>query len=189
VIDHIVYATPDLEATVTDLGSRTGIELTPGGRHVGHGTRNYLAGLGDGAYLEVIGPDLEQPPAESPWPFGVDTLDAPVLVAWAVRVNDMDAALRAARTNGWDPGSAAAMGRLRPDGVQLTWMLTPWTSPHPFLIDWGRTPHPSESAPPGLRLVTLTVPVLPAFVTSDQRLVEGEQLGATIETPRGPLEL
>jgi len=47
VIDHLVYATVHLARTVDELNSRFGIKLTPGGQHVGLGTRNFLADLGD----------------------------------------------------------------------------------------------------------------------------------------------
>jgi len=81
LIDHLVYATPDLATTVGLLTDRLGTAPTPGGAHPGRGTRNALVGLGDGAYLEIIGPDLEQPAPLSARPFGIDTLSAPALAA------------------------------------------------------------------------------------------------------------
>jgi hypothetical protein len=159
VLDHLVHATPDLAATVADL-ARHGLVLSPGGAHEGLGTRNALADLGGGAYLEVIGPDPEQPEPARPRPFGVDGLTAPRLVAWAVRVRDLDAAVAAARERGHDPGPARDMARLRGDGVRLAWRLTPppGTVPEvvPFLIAWGDTEHPSRSAARGARLASLT---------------------------------
>ena len=189
MIDHIVYATRDLEATVEALGRTTGVIASVGGRHLARGTRNDLADLGGGTYLEVIGPDPDQPHPAKPLPFGLDEVTHPVLVAWAVRVTDMAAALVAARAAGWDPGEATPMARERPDGVVLHWTLTAWEPPHAFLIDWGTTPHPAESAVKGLTLVSLAVPEWPTSVTSDTRLVRGAHLAAVIDGPRGRLSL
>ena len=61
-IDHLVYATPDLPATVAQVARLTGVAPTEGGRHPGWGTRNYLLSLGERVYLEIVGPDEEQPP-------------------------------------------------------------------------------------------------------------------------------
>ena len=58
---------------------------TPGGQHPGLGTRNALIALGPSMYLEIVGPDPEQPkPLEPRW-FCINDLAAPRLVAWAAK--------------------------------------------------------------------------------------------------------
>ncbi len=155
-----MLATPDLDAT-SALVERDGITLVDGGPHVGVGTRNRLAGLGPGRYLEVVGPDPEQPEPDAPRPFGIDGLTAARLVTWAVRVPDLDAALDAARGAGHDPGPARAMSRRRPDGQLLAWRLAfppdDLGGVMPFLIDWGDTAHPSDSLPGGSGLDELVL--------------------------------
>jgi hypothetical protein len=203
MIDHLVYATPDLDATVADL-ARQGLVVSPGGAHDGLGTRNALADLGGGAYLEVIGPDPDQPDPAEPRPFGVDGLTAPRLVAWAVRVMDLDAAVATARSRGHDPGAARDMARLRGDGVRLAWRLTPppATVPavEPFLIAWGDTEHPSRTAARGARLESFTAahpdPAtvrarLMALGVTDLTVEQGPTptLRAMIATPSGAAEL
>ncbi|GLZ43651.1 VOC family protein [Actinokineospora sp. NBRC 105648] len=155
--DHLVYGTPDLARTTTDLASQ-GIELSPGGAHAGLGTRNALADLGDGGYLEVIGPDLEQ--TGPPRLFGIDQLTAARTITWCIRVDDLDAAVEHARAGGYDPGEPLAMSRTRSDGVELNWRLAipePDAAAGlvPFLIEWGDTPHPSTTAARGTRLSSL----------------------------------
>lgn len=139
----------------------TGYTLVEGGPHVGVGTRNRLAGLGPGRYLEVVGPDPEQPEPERPRPFGIDGLAAARLVTWAVRVPDLDAALDAVRAVGHDPGPARAMSRRRPDGELLAWRLAfppdDLGGVVPFLIDWGDTAHPSTTLPTGSALDELVL--------------------------------
>ena len=162
MIDHLVYATVHLAQTVNELNSRFGITLTPGGQHVGLGTRNFLADLGDNRYLEVIGPDPDQPTPDRPRPFGIDDLAESRLVTWAARVNDLDEAVRRARAAGYDPGPIVSMSRVSGDRVPLQWRMT--LSPAsgglgglvPFLIDWADAAHPSHGAASGLRLVSLT---------------------------------
>jgi hypothetical protein len=203
VIDHLVYATPDLDATIAELAGR-GLVLSPGGAHDGLGTRNALADLGGGAYLEVIGPDPEQPEPAQPRPFGIDGLREPRLVAWAVRVADLDAAVAAARSRGHDPEPARDMTRLRGDGVRLAWRLTPPPAAVPevvpFLIAWGDTEHPSRTAARGARLESFTAahpdPAgvrerLAALDVTDLTVepAPSPALRAVIETPSGPVEL
>lgn len=159
-LDHLVYATADLEATTRDLEERLGVRATTGGRHVGLGTHNSLVGLGD-AYLEIIGPDPSQPSPIGARPFGIDELTAPLVVTWAIRVVGIDEAVARSRLAGHDPGEPREMSRTRPDGLVLRWRLTPPApSPDegivPFLIDWGESPHPARGLPE-VELLTLHV--------------------------------
>jgi catechol 2,3-dioxygenase-like lactoylglutathione lyase family enzyme len=161
VIDHLVVATPDLAASARWFESEHGIALSPGGQHMGFGTRNLLSNLGGGTYLEVIGPDPEQPAPSQPRPFGVDDLAAQRLIGWAARVDTMDAAIDAASAVRWSVGPAAAMSRTRPDGVTLNWQLTmpvliAGLAVRPFLIEWG-SEHPTALMPEAGRLRTLRV--------------------------------
>ncbi|MGW7490300.1 VOC family protein [Streptomyces sp. NPDC054786] len=159
VLDHLVYATPDLDRTVAEVAELTGVRPVPGGSHPGRGTRNHLLGLGDGAYFEIVGPDPEQPAPDGPRWFGIDALTGPRLVTWAVRVTGIAGRVAAARARGYDPGTPFAMSRRTPDGGRLAWQLTPpgtGTGPAPFLLDWGKTPHPSGGGLPELPLVSLT---------------------------------
>jgi len=152
VIDHLVYATPDLEATVAAVAAATGVTAAPGGSHEGRGTRNALVDLaGTGGYLELIGPDPNQASAGAATWFGIETLTHPQLVAWAARIDGIDDAVARARVAGYDPGEVLAMTRRRPDGTELAWRLCLPTGSFdgvvPFLIDWGDTPHPAGGLP------------------------------------------
>ncbi|MFD9318289.1 VOC family protein [Streptomyces sp. NPDC060053] len=200
-LDHIVLATPDLAATVAEFTRRTGVAPAPGGVHVGLGTRNYLVGLGHCAYLEIIGPDPEQPTPTDPRPFGVDALASARTITWAISPPDLDATVAGARARGYDTGDVREMSRRRPDGSLLQWRLTDGGSPHPsglvpFLIDWGSTIHPSASGLPVIPLLELTAtapdpdevrPLLTALGT-DLALTEGPAgFSFTVDTPNGPV--
>jgi hypothetical protein len=134
----------------------------------------------------------------------MDQLTAPKLVTWAMKSPDIDERVRKARASGFDPGEVVAMGRRRPDGVELRWRLTmAGEGEHgglvPFLIDWGDTPHPSGSAPAGCTLVSLRgehpdpkrVGRLLAAVEVELAITNARLPGlvATLETPRGQVEL
>lgn len=158
-LDHLVYGTPDVAATTARLKAEHGLKLVVGGRHVGRGTHNTLANLGGGAYLEVVGPDPDQPRPEAS-PFGVHDLKSERLVTFAVRTTHMADALAHARRAGYDPGEATAMQRAIPGGGMLTWELTqpPLGADGglvPFIIDWGDSTHPATTLEEDATLVEL----------------------------------
>ncbi len=99
-LDHLVYAVPDLAAGVAAMTALLGVAPSPGGPHPGLGTRNFLVSLGESCYLEIIGPDPEQPQPSRPRPFGLDRLAGGRLVSWAIH----DARPRSARRRGASEG-------------------------------------------------------------------------------------
>ena len=155
LIDHLVYAAPDLPAAVADVEERFGVRAQAGGKHIGLGTHNALLALGAQTYLEIIAPDPGQPEPSMPRPFGVDGVSRSGLVSWALACDDIDAAVAGARSHGYDPGEVAAGQRVGPTGTVLRWRLTLNAMAGgliPFLISWGDTEHPARSAPHGLTL-------------------------------------
>ncbi len=160
-LDHLVYATPDLDASVEELAERFGTEPIAGGAHPGWRTRNALIGLGLGVYLEIIGPDPAQPDPEQSRPFHIDDLTDARLVTWAYRHPDPES-LRESLKDVAQLGPVRRMSRSRPDGSTLHWRLSdPLALPAggviPFVIDWGTTPHPSTDLPNECKLLELVV--------------------------------
>ncbi len=164
VIDHLVYASGDLPSASAWIAELLGATPTPGGSHVGRGTRNELMSLGSTTYLEIIGPDPTQPTPDDPRPFGIDNLVEPSLVAWCVRpARPLDEVVAAARAIGIDFGVITSLSRRRPDGVLLEWEMTfpqlagPFGCALPFLIDWGGSAHPTDTLDQAVRLVALDI--------------------------------
>jgi len=200
-LDHLVLATPDLAATVAEFTRRTGVAPAPGGVHVGRGTRNFLVSLGGTGYLEIIGPDPEQPEPVGPRPFDVDAVSRPRTVTWAISPPDLDAAVATARSRGYDPGDIRPMSRRTPDGTLLAWRLTDGDTQHPsglvpFLIDWGTARHPSASGLPSTPLLALSATApdpdeihrLLSTLDTELPVTEGPVgLTFTVDTPRGPV--
>lgn len=200
-VDHLVYATSDVAATVRDVGERFGVEPALGGKHVGLGTYNYLLSLSEGVgpYLEIIGPDPDQPKPDNPLPFGIDALDGARLVGFAVTCSDLPGVVARARSMGYDPGEPADMSRATPEGPVLHWKLTlgpGFDGAVPFLIDWLETPHPSTTNPRGCTLVSLRVEhpdeagvrnALAGLGVESVQVAAGPApaLQATIDTPKG----
>ncbi|MBI2188942.1 MAG: VOC family protein [Acidobacteria bacterium] len=203
-VDHLVYATPDLQRGVDRVEKLLGVRATAGGQHPGRGTRNALLSFGPTSYLEIIGPDPEQPTPALPRPFGIDGLREPRLVAWAAKATALEQLAADAVRGGVTLGEVIAGSRRRTDGVLLTWR---YTDPRtvvadglvPFFIDWGRTPHPAASAAPGATLVALRAEHPDAQRVHNALNRVGVELPvrqgpraaliATIEGPRGRVEL
>jgi hypothetical protein len=203
-VDHLIWGCPDLEREVERVADWTGVRPVMGGRHPGEGTRNAIVGLGAAMYLELLGPDPSQAAPPRPRWLGLDALAAPRLVAWAAKSTDLDRQAVAARAAGVPLGEVRAGRRELGNGQVLSWRLTypdprPGDGLVPFLIDWGDGPHPTESAPRGIRLIELHAEHPdPAAITEllgrlglELRVVAGPTpaLVAALETPRGRVHL
>lgn len=203
-IDHLVYATPNLESGIAEIEALTGVAAMAGGHHPGLGTRNALVGLGKDCYLEIIGPDLEQADFEGVRPFGIDKLSKGALVTWAARCQGLDQWVAKAKKQGVDLGSVIAMSRETPQGDHLKWALTFVANENaknviPFFIDWGESPHPSAACPEGASLVDLVLehPDLSAIqatlevlhLNTSVQTASQPGMRAMIECPRGIVEL
>ena len=160
LVDHLVYAVPDVSAGVAEMEARLGVSFSPGGSHPGMGTRNALLRLGDGAYMEVVGPDPEQPqPPEGLW-LADGGPGLPALVTWASHSSDLHGLVSGPVRHLLGP--VRSMSRRNDDGSVLSWTLTMPVRPLPrggvvpFFIDWGDSVHPSAVLPDaGVRLAGL----------------------------------
>lgn len=159
-VDHLVYATPDLQAGIERIERLFGVRAQDGGHHPGAGTRNAIVSLGPTSYLEIIGPDPAQEPFAGTRLFGIDHLTTPRLVTWAANSGDLEQLAACDLGGGIRLGEVGRGSRRTSQGVTLSWRLT---SPRtmiadgivPFFIDWGDTPHPAQTAPPGATLIDL----------------------------------
>ncbi len=202
VIDHLVYAVADLTEGIDWFEQQTGIRPAMGGAHKGLGTHNALVSLGE-CYLEIIAPDPGRPDPEMPRPFGIDDLDGPGLVGFAVRPTDdetIEDLVDRCLESGYDTGPISAMSRQAPNGDLLVWALTFPSSPTlPFIIDWGDTALPSTTQPRGVELENFAVnhplpfnvmgPLAALGLDIDVVAAERGGLTATITGPIGSAEL
>lgn len=142
-LDHLVIACPDPDAAAIELESTLGIACTGGGRHERFGTRNRIAWLADGSYLELIG--IEDPSLVSSTPVGdaaVRVLQAAGagLATYALAVTDLDGMLARLRAADVGVGPVQHGSRRRSDGELVEWRAA---FPHadlgpgapPFLIE------------------------------------------------------
>jgi hypothetical protein len=203
-VDHLVYATPDINAGIDTLERLLGVRATVGGQHPGLGTRNALIALGPTSYIEIIGPDPDQAKPKGPRRFGIDDLKAPRLVTWVAKGSQLERLAADARLHGVDLGEVLSGSRKRPDGVVLSWR---YTDPRmvvanrivPYFIDWGTSPHPALTAPKGASLLGLRaehpdvrrVRDMLDRLGLDLPLQRGAApaLIATISSPKGRVEL
>ena len=87
-----------MQLGIDAIEKQLGVKAAAGGQHPGLGTRNALVALGPTSYLEIIGPDPEQPKPSGPRRFGIDDLKAPRIVRWVVKSSELPAvAEKAAR--------------------------------------------------------------------------------------------
>lgn len=163
MLDHIVLASPDVQASVAEIAAAIGLRPELGGHFPGRGVYNHLLALQDDAYLEIIGPDPEQADHEGVLPFGMhDFGDKGAHVPhWCFKAGaDIEQRVAAAKAAGYDIGEVGPLGRVLADGTRLDWRLTRTIWPPllgglmPFLIDWGDARHPSTTAVKGAHLAS-----------------------------------
>jgi Glyoxalase-like domain len=159
-VDHLVYASGDLDRGVAEIETLLGVRASLGGRHPMWGTRNALAALGRSSYLEIIAPDFGHSPSAGVRPFGLDSRGLSRLVGWAANSSGLEQLRAVAARHGATLGNILSGSRQRPDGSILRWTLTDplcviADGIVPFFIDWGQSPHPASAAPTGASLVSL----------------------------------
>src|SRR4029078_5296415 len=136
-LDHVVFVTLDLDATVAQYKNR-GFIVTPRGEHAGGVSYNALVGFPDGSYLEIFAfHDLERAKAAK-------HSRAPVAergggwADFAVRSDDIEADVKALGTLVARPPEEG--GRTRPDGLRVAWKVMRLEKPPPFLIQSASAP-------------------------------------------------
>ena len=204
-IDHIIWATPDLDACVKGFAEMTGVEPRFGGSHPGLGSRNALLSLGSKLYLEIIGPD---PAQDLTGTYGeiFAKLTKPGMFTLAARSDDLAKTQKTLGEVGLQSPPPFEMGRKLPNGVTLTWRIMAHAPGRahgwefPFFIDWGTVPaHPAEDSPKGCsikRLVALapdSAKLERAYraVGLDTRVKRAMRPGfdVVLDTPRGEVVL
>jgi len=190
VIDHLVFATPDMEHGIRRLAELLGVTAALGGRHPKWRTQNALLSLGPRVYLEFMGPDDNPPDPDNPRPFGIDGLSSPRLVTWVARSDNLQKTVSDAKLLEIDLGEVQPGSRKKPDGTLLHWEMTDLTKDRengvvPFFINWGATPHPGGTSPQGCRLAGLRV-----FHPEADRITHVlSRLGIGLEVEKGPVGL
>ena len=153
-----MYAVPDLEDSMAEIASITGIVPSNGGVHPGNGTRNALLGLSDSSYLEIIGPDKKQN-LENTLGELLVSKNTSGIRAWAVAVSDLASVAHVAQELGFRVRDRKEMSRKTPEGSLLEWELLFLDGGPllPFFIDWKGSEHPARKAPSGCGLSELSI--------------------------------
>lgn len=203
-LDHLVYAVPELVDGARRIEGLLGVPTEPGGTHVGRGSHNRLIGLGPDRYLEIVGPDPEQPAPGAPRWFGLDGLRAPRLVTWCMKATGLAASVERGRAAGIELGEPTVASRLRADGTELSWTFTDPLADRaggvvPFLIDWGDSEHPGRGLAPVCSVLDVRVEhpepeSVSRWLTAlglDVTVRRGHAplVVASLETPNGVVEL
>ena len=198
-LDHIMYAVPDLENSMAEIASITGIVPSDGGVHPGNGTRNALLGLSNSSYLEIIGPDKKQN-LENTLGELLVSKNTSGIRAWAVAVSDLASVADVAQDLGFRVRDRKEMSRETPEGSLLEWELLFLEGGPllPFFIDWKGSEHPARKAPSGCGLSELSISAEEPKVYQELlnklqlevSISEGEPaISAIIRSPKGAWSL
>ena len=155
-IDHIMWATPELESGCNEFEKLTGIRPVFGGKHPGFGTHNALASLDNDRYIEILSLDPEQTSAH-PIAKQIGQYKQSAIFAFHIKRQELEDVAVIYRNAGIECPEPVHLERQRPDGEVLKWrLLIPAPSIFgraiPIFIDWMDAAHPARSAPAGCEL-------------------------------------
>ena len=198
-LDHIMFASADLDQSIEEIADLTGVRPALGGSHRGIGTRNALLSLGDDQYLEIIAPDHRQNLSGTTGELLLQHGGSGIR-GWAVATTDLNSLADFATNAGYGCQDIIDMSRTTPEGVHLEWQLRFLTGNNllPFFIDWKVSPHPALSTPKGCSLLEFCVAT--QEVAKYQKLMnaldlevsmtsDGNRFKATMQTAKGIVEL
>ncbi len=136
--DHAILAVFDLEAATADFEG-LGFTVVYGGEHDGGLTHNALITFADGTYLEVMAPTspelISNPPEPGPGNYLFLFEGGEGYAGFALHTDELDALVNRLRERGIEIADPASGGRLRADGVELSWQTAfPLGSLSPFFI-------------------------------------------------------
>jgi hypothetical protein len=201
-LDHLLWEAfnlPESEAHFTEL---TGVTPAYGGTHPSTGTHNSLLGLGESAYLEIIAPNPDLPQWKD-LPRNMPAGFTPGLIGFAMQTPDINATYAQLQATGSEV-RRHSFSRKLPGGSTLTWQSvvlpqSPFGRCTPFFVQLEGGPHPSETAPRGCELLSLTAgyPKPEALTQFYIRLklnipiyaAERAELTAIVQTPKGKITL
>ncbi|MFC7097689.1 VOC family protein [Halobaculum marinum] len=148
-VDHVTVAGRSLESLV-DAFEAAGFPVEYGGAHSNGVTHMAIVGFRDGSYIELI--STIESETESPWWDDAIRRDGGPC-AWAIGVDDIEAATATLDERGVRVDGPAAYERTREDGTLVEWDLTYLGdgdpgSTLPFLIE-DRTPRERRVQPTG----------------------------------------
>lgn len=205
VLDHIVYAVPDLEKACGQIEKLLGVTPIFGGYHQTQGTKNALVGLGEGQYLELIAIDEANKDIPPPRWMGIDMLTKSQITRWAIKSTNLSHDALILQQANPNMGKRSGGSRKTNDGALLAWeLLMPLASPEvellPFAIDWSAAEsHPSGQLSSACRLVELYAShPNPQLIQStlealhiSLRIEQSETISikAKIECPKGIVEI
>jgi len=156
-IDHIVYATPDLEQSIEQIAEGIGIRPVIGGRHLTKGTKNALLHLGGKCYLEILAID-EESNIEAPRWMGIDEISSPRVTRFCLRSHNLEEDAEKLTEYNTEMGVIEQGSRKMSDGGLLQWnMILPLAKPEvdliPFVCHWPEESiHPTEKLEEGATL-------------------------------------
>ncbi len=159
-IDHIILLVPDLPAYMAEFEQVTGVAPKYGGKQPNAKMGNALVDLGDGAYLEILGPSAGD--EAGPMTERLRALSEPTVAWFALQSHDLDENVRRLEAAGLEHSGvirtdweSSERGMIEYSG--LVAVNHNWGDQMPFYIDWHETAHPSSTSPGGITLSRFTV--------------------------------